>query len=86
MPFGSRCLGELGDLSAGEALRLGLADEVVPASDLIARAMAVAEVVAAQSPSAVEATKRAARAARELPYSEAMQFGWDLVMSTAHPP
>ncbi len=79
-------LGRAGRLSAGEALRLGLADEVVPATDLIARAMAVAEVVAAQSPSAVEATKRAARAARELPYSEAMQFGWDLVMTQrTHP-
>jgi enoyl-CoA hydratase/carnithine racemase len=79
-------LGRAGRLSAHEAHRLGLADEVVPAAELLARALAVAETVAAQSPSAVEATKRAARAALELPYSEAMQVGWDLVMAQrTHP-
>jgi len=79
-------LGRAGRLDAYEALRLGLADKVVPGAELIASAVALAEAVAAQSPSAVEATKRAARAALEMPYSEAMQVGWDLVMAQrAHP-
>jgi enoyl-CoA hydratase/carnithine racemase len=73
-------LGRAGRLDPTEAVRLGLADEVVPAGDLMTRALELAEAFAAQSPAAVEATKRAAYAALELPYSEAMQVGWDLVM------
>jgi enoyl-CoA hydratase/carnithine racemase len=73
-------LGRAGMLDPHEAVRLGLADEVVPADDLVTRALELADAFAAQSPSAVEATKRAARAALELPHSEAMQVGWDLVM------
>ena len=74
-------LGKAGRMDAHEALRLGLADEVVPAEDLMVRALAIADDLAAQSPAAVEATKRAARASLELPLSDALQVGWDLVMS-----
>jgi len=79
-------LGKSGRLDANEALRLGLADEVVPVDRLLDRAMEVAESLAAQSPSAVEATKRAARSSLELPFSQAMQVAWDLVMAQrTHP-
>jgi enoyl-CoA hydratase/carnithine racemase len=79
-------LGKTGRLDAYEALRLGLVDEVVAPDELLDRALVVAESVAAQSPAAVEATKRAARLSLELPFSEAMQMAWDLVMTQrTHP-
>jgi enoyl-CoA hydratase len=52
---------------ADEALRLGLADEVVPPADLVPRALALAERIAANSPAAVVAAKRAVHAAPDAP-------------------
>jgi enoyl-CoA hydratase len=43
-------------ISAGEALRIGLVDEVVPADQLMARAEALALEIAANAPIAVERT------------------------------
>jgi enoyl-CoA hydratase len=51
------------ELDAEEALRIGLVQEVVPPERLLERAVALAEVVAAQAPLAVQATLRAARLA-----------------------
>jgi enoyl-CoA hydratase len=42
-------------VDSAEALRLGLVDEVVPASELMARARAIAESIAAMAPLAVSA-------------------------------
>ena len=52
-----------GDLiGAEEALRIGLVDEVVPAADLRARALALAESIAQKSPVALQLIKEAVRA------------------------
>ena len=45
-------------IGAEEAARLGLINRVVPAADLMAWALGAAEVIAANSPSAVQAVKR----------------------------
>jgi enoyl-CoA hydratase len=47
---------------AEEARRIGLVQEIVPASDLLARATALAERIAAQAPLGVRATLASARA------------------------
>jgi len=45
-------------VDAAEAARLGLVNRVVPAADLMAWALATAETIAANSPTAVQAVKR----------------------------
>ncbi|MDT0276391.1 crotonase/enoyl-CoA hydratase family protein [Blastococcus goldschmidtiae] len=47
-------------MGADEALRWGLVNEVVPAADVLPTAMRLAEVVAANAPLAVQASKRLA--------------------------
>ena len=79
-------LGRSGRMDAQEALRVSLVDEVVPADELLARALTLADAAALASPAAVEATKRAVWASLELPFAEAMQQGWDrLVAHRSHP-
>lgn len=79
-------LGRHGRIGAEEALRIGLVDEVVDPGDLQARALELAEQTASGSPAAIEASKRAVRAALELPMREAMQAGWDLLVAhRGHP-
>jgi enoyl-CoA hydratase/carnithine racemase len=51
------------EFDATEALRIGLVQEVVPAGELIARATALAETIAAQAPLGVYATLASSRAA-----------------------
>jgi len=57
------------EIDAAEALRIGLVQEVVPHGEQLARAVALAEVIAAQAPLGVYATLASARAA--LPAAEA---------------
>lgn len=45
-------------IDADEAARIGLVNEVVPADELMDRAIAAAQVIAANSPKAVQAVKR----------------------------
>lgn len=45
-------------IDADEAVRIALVNEVVPAADLLGRALDVAELIAANSPAAVQAVKR----------------------------
>lgn len=52
------------ELSATEALRLGLVQEVVPFGTQLSRATDIAVTIAAQAPLAVQATLRSARIAR----------------------
>jgi crotonobetainyl-CoA hydratase len=47
-------------MSADEALRWGLVNEVVPAADVVPTAMRLAEVIASNAPLAVQASKRLA--------------------------
>lgn len=53
------------ELDAATAFRIGLAQEVVVAEDLLPRAIALAETIAAQAPLGVAATLRSARLAIE---------------------
>ena len=46
------------NIDADEAARIGLINEVVPADEVLARAVATAEAIAANSPKAVQAVKR----------------------------
>lgn len=63
-----------GDLiDAAEALRIGLVDEVVPAADLKARALALAQVIAQKSPVALQLIKEAVRAALRVPLDEGLR-------------
>jgi enoyl-CoA hydratase/carnithine racemase len=79
-------LGRAGRMDAGEALRVSLVDEVVPADRLMPRAIELAEAAAEGSPAAIEITKRAVWAALDLPFGEAMQQGWEmLVAHRSHP-
>src|SRR5262245_35173844 len=74
-------LGRHGRMSADEALRISLVDEVVAPEALIDRAIELAEQAATGSPAAIEASKRAVRSALERPMSEAMQHGWELLLA-----
>ena len=51
------------DFDAAEALRIGLVQEVVPVGEQLARAIALAEVIAAQAPLGVYATLASSRMA-----------------------
>jgi enoyl-CoA hydratase/carnithine racemase len=79
-------LGRHGAIGAEEALRISLIDEIVDRARLLDRAVELAEHAAAGSPAAIEASKRAIRGALERPMSEAMQYGWELLLAhRAHP-
>jgi enoyl-CoA hydratase len=67
-------------IDAQEALRIGLADEVVPAAELMTRAEALAAEIAANAPMAVAETLRAVDEGLGLPLDlallrEATRFG-----------
>jgi enoyl-CoA hydratase/carnithine racemase len=79
-------LGSGGRVGAADALRMGLVNEVVAPERLAERALELAERASKASPAAVERTKRAVWAALDLPYSDAMQAGWEsIVAHRAHP-
>jgi len=74
-------LGRKGRLSAEDALRISLVDEVVEPEQLLPRAIELAEYAASGSPSAIEKSKRAIRAALDLPFGQALQHGWELLLA-----
>jgi enoyl-CoA hydratase/carnithine racemase len=74
-------LGRQGRIDPAEALRISLVDEVVEPEQLMSRSIALAEIAASGSPAAVEASKRSIRGAVERPMSEAMQYGWELLLA-----
>ncbi|MGH7702909.1 MAG: enoyl-CoA hydratase/isomerase family protein [Gemmatimonadales bacterium] len=63
--------GEL--IDAREALRIGLVDEVVPAAELRARVLALAETIAEKSPVALQLIKEAVRASLRSPLDEGLR-------------
>jgi enoyl-CoA hydratase/carnithine racemase len=71
------------DLRIGpdEALRISLVDEVVEPDKLRERAVELAEMAAKGSPAAIEASKRAIYGALDRPFSEALQYGWELLIA-----
>lgn len=73
-------------LSAAEAHRLGLVDEVLPADRLLPRALELAGKIARHSPAAVARTKAAIWAAKEMQLREALEYGWRLIQAqSSHP-
>jgi len=67
-------------VDAKEALRIGLVDEVVPAAELMARAEAMAQEIAANAPLAIKETLFAVNEGLDLPLDlalmrEAVRFG-----------
>ena len=61
-------------VSAQEALAMGLVSEVLPLSDLLARAEHYAENICRQSPLALQAIKRTALETHTLPWADAFRF------------
>jgi enoyl-CoA hydratase len=61
-------------ITADEALKLGLVEEVVDPGALIDRAMGIAEQIASKSPVAIAAAKEATRAAMSLPLEEGLRL------------
>jgi enoyl-CoA hydratase len=73
-------------ISAQEAYRLGLVNEVHPRSDLMAAVLGIAEKIASNSPTAVQSVKRAVRLGSGEPIEQAigimMEQHW---RATVHP-
>jgi enoyl-CoA hydratase len=68
-----------GDLvKAQEALAMGLVDEVVPAGEVVPRAMELARAIAANAPLAVRAYKRLAQATARVPLDAAIEYETEL--------
>jgi enoyl-CoA hydratase/carnithine racemase len=61
-------------VTAAEALRLGLVQKVVPADELMAEALRVAEMIAANSQVAVQASKKVAYFWRNLAIRESLDY------------
>jgi enoyl-CoA hydratase/carnithine racemase len=74
-------LGRHGRISAEEAHRIFLVDEVVEPERLLDRAVELADLAATGSPAAIEASKRAIRASLDRPMADAMQHGWELLLA-----
>ncbi len=68
-------------ITAAEAQRLGLVNEVVPAADLAAAADRWAGEILACSPTSVRATKQVALLSQGLPLEESMKKSYPLVSS-----
>ncbi len=61
-------------ISAAEALRIGLVNEVLPAADVLPRALAIARQMASNGPLAVQAVKRTVLACSGQPLDVAFQI------------
>jgi enoyl-CoA hydratase/carnithine racemase len=79
MPFGEvvrmTLMGNHERISAARALQIGLVTEVTPAADLQAAAHRIAAAIAAQPPTAMQASLRTLWAARELTRRQALDLG-----------
>jgi enoyl-CoA hydratase len=68
------------EVSAEEALRIGLIGRVVPDGKALEEALAIAEVIGANGPLAVEAIKRSVRETDSLPEPEALKVELEIGM------
>jgi enoyl-CoA hydratase len=64
-------------ITAQEAYRLGMVNEIHPRDELMAAAMRIAEKIASNSPTAVQAVKRAVRLGEGQPIEEAIAIMMD---------
>jgi enoyl-CoA hydratase/carnithine racemase len=79
-------LGKAGRLSAEDALRISLVSEVVAPDQLMARARELAAVAAKVSPVTYELSKRVLWDAVEMPLTDALQQGYDVLKAhQTHP-
>ncbi|MEX6724693.1 enoyl-CoA hydratase/isomerase family protein [Parapedomonas caeni] len=69
-------MGREARLDAARAMALGMVGDVVPAGELLARAEAVARIIARNSPGAMARTKRAIWQSLELPLHAALDRAW----------
>jgi enoyl-CoA hydratase/carnithine racemase len=73
-------------LPAERAYQLGLVDELVAPEDLLPTATAIARDIVAASPQAVSLSQQAVWASTEMPYSQAVEYGWSLIRAHwSHP-
>ncbi|WP_380871657.1 crotonase [Sphingomonas sp. DBB INV C78] len=79
-------LGKAERLNAAQALASGMVSEVHPADQLMARAMELAQIIAAVSPAAVQKSLKAIWDSLEMPLAQAYDNGFDLLIRhRAHP-
>lgn len=69
-------------ITAEEAHRFGMIQEIVPLTTLLDRAVALGELIAAKSPVAVRAAREAVRAAQRLPLAQGCALETSLFLST----
>jgi enoyl-CoA hydratase/carnithine racemase len=79
-------LGRAGRLTATDALRVGLVDEVIEADGLMTRAMELAFAVAEASPTTLVRSKQVIWESLERPMSEALQHGWEALLAHRNHP
>lgn len=73
-------------LPAERAYQLGLVDELVPRDELMPTAEAIARDICKNSPHAVTLSQQAIWSSVEMPYSQAIEYGWALLrMHWGHP-
>jgi enoyl-CoA hydratase/carnithine racemase len=73
-------------LPAERARQLGLVEEICPRADLDELANSIAEDICKNSPNAVSLSMRAVWSSREMPYSQAIEYGYSLLrMHWMHP-
>jgi enoyl-CoA hydratase/carnithine racemase len=73
-------------LTASEAFRLGLVDEVVASDKLLDRAFVLAKMIAQHSPSALARTKKAIWLSQNMGLSDAAEQGWQLILDQNRDP
>lgn len=73
-------------LGVERAYQLGLVDEVTSQSELIPRAVEVANLISENSPTALALTKEAIWRSLDAPYQASLEFAWSLIrMHWSHP-
>jgi enoyl-CoA hydratase/carnithine racemase len=73
-------------MPAERAYQLGLVEELCPLADLGALATSIAEDICRNSPNAVSLSMRSVWSSREMPYSQAIEYGYALLrMHWRHP-
>jgi E-phenylitaconyl-CoA hydratase len=73
-------------MTAERAYQVGLVDELVPHEQLFDTAWKIAQDICANSPHAVSLSQQAVWASVEMPYTQAVEYGWALLrLHWAHP-